>query len=334
VRIAPLLGVPGLLTRMGIDPAPLILEAGLDAALFADAENCIAFADAGRLLALGAAYTGCPHFGIVLGQDLGLNALGAVGRLVGSSPDIGSALRNIILYLHLHDRGAIPFLSVSDDLAMLGYVVYQPDVPGTHVIYDLALAMAYKILKELAGSGWEPTGVCLCHPEPAESEPYRRFFRTRPRFRAEHSALVFDASWLDHRLSGANSLMHRQIIREIEALEAKGGGDLATQIRRVLRRMLIGGACQTETCLAQIAEIFAIHRRTLNRRLRAEGTTFKALIEGARYDVARQLLRDTPLSVAEVAAALDYADSSVFGRAFRRWSGISPSAWRGEHAPS
>ena len=58
----------------------------------------------------------------------------------------------------------------------------------------------------------------------------------------------------------------------------------------------------------------------------------KVLIDEVRYDVARQLLRDTALPVAEIAAALDYSGSAVFDRAFRRWSGMSPSAWRDEHA--
>ena len=124
-----------------------------------------------------------------------------------------------------------------------------------------------------------------------------------------------------------------QIMQEIDTLEAHGAGDLSTQLRRVLRRLLISGACQQETCLEHVAKLFAIHRRTLNRRLRAQGTSFKALIDETRYDIARQLLRDTRLPVAEIAAALDYSECSAFDRAFRRWSGASPSAWRTAHTP-
>jgi hypothetical protein len=159
VRIAPLLGIPRLLMEMGVDPVPLIAEAVLDPALFDDPENCLALREAGHLLALTAEYTACPHFGVLLGRHVGLDSLGAVGRLMGSSPDIGSALRNMILYLHRHDRGAIPFLSVSDNRAMLAYVVYQADTPGTEVIYDLALSIAYNTLKALAGPGSKATEV-------------------------------------------------------------------------------------------------------------------------------------------------------------------------------
>jgi AraC-like DNA-binding protein len=115
---------------------------------------------------------------------------------------------------------------------------------------------------------------------------------------------------------------------EIDALEARGAGDLATQLRLVLRRLLIGGAGKEETCLARVAELFEIHRRTINRRLRAQGTSFQRLIDETRFEIARQLLRDTSLPVSEVAAALDYNDLAAFDHAFRRWSGTSPSAWR------
>ncbi|EIC21573.1 helix-turn-helix transcriptional regulator [Thiorhodovibrio frisius] len=96
----------------------------------------------------------------------------------------------------------------------------------------------------------------------------------------------------------------------------------------MLRQVLILGAAPGDTSLAHVARLFALHRRTLNRRLKAHGTSFKILIEEARYDVARQLLRDTSLPIADIAASLDYADASAFTRAFKRWSGVSPGAWR------
>jgi AraC-like DNA-binding protein len=96
---------------------------------------------------------------------------------------------------------------------------------------------------------------------------------------------------------------------------------------------LIQGSAPGDTSLAHIARLFKLHRRTLNRRLRALGTSFKVLIEEARYDVARQLLRDTSLPIADIAASLDYADAAAFTRAFKRWSGVSPGAWRQSPPP-
>jgi len=333
VRMAPLLVVPELLTELGLDPGQLIAVAGLDPALFADPENTIAFADGGRFLALCASRTGCPHLGLLIGERQSLATLGALGRLARLAPDLGTALRNTILYLHVHDRGAVPSLWVSGDRAMVGYTIYQPDVPGTEQIYDAAVAIIYRILQSLAGRGWEASEVCLCHPRPADIEPYRRIYRTGLRFGAEHHAVAFAAAWLDHPLEGADPRLYQQTMREIVALSSLDSGDLVGQIRRVVRRLLLGGAGQAETSLKEVAKLFSIHPRTLNRRLRDHGTSFKALIDAMRYDMARQLLRDTHLPAAEIAAALDYSEPAAFNRAFRRWSGMAPQAWRTTNTP-
>jgi AraC-like DNA-binding protein len=252
--------------------------------------------------------------------------------LARHAPDLGTALRHVVLYLHLHDRGAVPCLWECGDRAILAYTIHQPDVPGTEHIYDAAIAIVYGILKSLAGPGWEADEVRLFRPRPGDVEPYRQQFRTRLSFGASHAAVVFGAGWLARPLGGADALLHARIMQEIQALESQGAGDLIAQLRRVLRRLLIGGRAPGETSLERISKVFAIHRRTLNRRLRERGTSFKALVEEARYDIARQLLRDTRLPVAEVAGALDYADAAAFTRAFRRWSGSTPAAWRAARA--
>jgi len=83
-----------------------------------------------------------------------------------------------------------------------------------------------------------------------------------------------------------------------------------------------------DTSLAQIASEFSMQPRTLNRRLRAEGTTFRELINKARFEVARQLLKSTKMQIADIALALGYANASGFSHAFQRWSGAAPSEWR------
>lgn len=71
-----------------------------------------------------------------------------------------------------------------------------------------------------------------------------------------------------------------------------------------------------------------MHRRTLDRHLGASGVSFRKLADETRFEVACQLLRDTQMSVGEIATSLHYGDSSAFAHAFRRWSGESPTRWR------
>ena len=80
-----------------------------------------------------------------------------------------------------------------------------------------------------------------------------------------------------------------------------------------------------------MARQIGIHERTLNRRLREAGTTFRREFEDIRYEIARQLLTDTDMPLSQIASSLNYADGTVFSRAFKRWSGETPKDWRRLH---
>jgi AraC-like DNA-binding protein len=328
LRMAPFMQIPGLLAKFGLDAGLIIHEAGLAPSLFDDPENTIAFADLGRLFLHCAERCDCPYFGHLVGENAGLDKLGLIGQLARQAPDVGAALNSLILYLHLHDRGAVPALWLCEDRVVVAYVLYQPEIPGIEQVYDAALAVTHNVIHTLCGPHFQAIEVSLSRPRPNDVGPYQRFYGTRVRFGGERTAVVFSANWLQHPLDGADALLRQQLLDIIAFLDAQGTDDLVGHLRRVLRRILIQGGAPGDTSLAHIARLFALHRRTLNRRLRALGTSFKELIEEARYDVARQLLRDTSLPIADVAASLDYSDAAAFTRAFKRWSGVSPGTWR------
>jgi AraC-like DNA-binding protein len=96
------------------------------------------------------------------------------------------------------------------------------------------------------------------------------------------------------------------------------------RVRGVLRTALVTGHGSAD----QVAALFSMHRRTLSRRLAECGTSFAALADEGRFEIAKHMLANTTMDVSQVAAALDYAEASAFTRAFRRWSGTTPAAWR------
>jgi AraC-like DNA-binding protein len=324
LRVSVFINLPALLREMGQDPAPIAAAVGIELGLLDDPDNTIQFVIASRLLALCVERTGCGHFGLLLGMRSKTSDLGLVGHLMQHSPDVAAALRNLILHLHLQDRGAVPTLTVKSGVAVLGYAIYQPGVVRAEQIYDGAMAIAFNIMAALCGPTWRPTEVLLSRSNPSDPAPYRRFFRAPLRFDADQTALVFPASWLDLPLEGSDPALRRALEAQVNALEALGNGDVVAQLRRVLRTMLVSGSGSAE----QVAQLFSMHRRTLNRRLRARDTTFHALVEQTRFDIASHFLERTQLAIVEIASALDYADASAFTRAFKRWSGTTPAAWR------
>ena len=99
---------------------------------------------------------------------------------------------------------------------------------------------------------------------------------------------------------------------------------IAEDLRQVLRTELLRGTCSANG----IASLFSMHRRTLSRHLHTEGLAFRQVVNQIRFEIACELLQNTDMALGQIAAALRYSEPSAFTRAFRRWSGQSPSAWR------
>jgi AraC-like DNA-binding protein len=324
------LGVAGEITSvlrdLGCDPEEIIAQAGLDPRLFDDPDNAISAAALSRLLSLCLARTNCPHFGLLVGQRATISSLRIVGSLMLHSPTVGGALGNLVQHFHLQDRIAVPDLAIRGDVALLSYAVYSP-VEHADQICDGAIASAVNVMRSLCGDAWAPSEVLLPRHRPADLKPYRDFFRAPVRFEEETAALVFPVGWLDHPVAGADALVCQVLADRIAELELAPGDDLTDLLRRMLRSRLPQRRCSAD----QVAELFTVHRRTLNRRLSAEGTSFKAIADEIRFEIACQLLADTDIPFSQIAAALDFSEASAFTRAFRRWSGQTPTMWRAEH---
>jgi AraC-like DNA-binding protein len=324
VRIGTAMAIPALLASLGADPAEVLAEAGFDLAMFGDPDNLISFAARTRLVNHCASRTGCRHFGLLIGQQIRLDSFGLVGLLVKYSPDVGSALRSLVRYLHLHVRGATTSLEAGERNAALAYAIYEPHVEATDQIGAGAAATMYNILRTLCGPDWKPVEVRLAQRRPENAVPFRRFFRAPLIFDAEQYAVVFAAAWLGRPLPDTDPQLHRLLQRQIDTLEASHRDDFPEQVRSVLRSALVTGHGNAD----QVAVLFSMHARTLHRRLDAFGVGFRELVDEGRFEIARQMLEDSAMQVSQIAAMLDYADASAFTRAFRRWSGTTPARWR------
>ena len=324
VRIGGTLAIPKVLRSLGVDRLAVLAEAGVDPALFDDPDNLIAYKQRSRLFSACVARTGCPHFGLLVGQQGRLNDLGLVGLLVKYSPDVETALRSLKHYFHLHARGAGVTLDVHGDVATLGYEIHEPHTEATDQIGDAAMAFSFNILAALCGPEWKPLVVRFAHRQPDDVAPFRRFFKSPLDFDAGHYALVFAADWMNRPLPSDDLALRRLLQKQIDALEVRHADDLPGQVRSVLRTALLTGHASAD----QIAALFSMHSRTLNRRLGAFGTSFQQLVDAASLEIAQQMLENSALEVREIALALDYADPSAFTRAFRRWSGTTPAQWR------
>lgn len=324
MRIAPVASIPRVLEHLGFDPAATLAELGFDLALFENPENVIPYAARSRLLEQCASKTRCRHFGHLVARNSTASSFGIAGCLIQQSPDVGSALHALVRYLHLHVDGAVTYLDEDAESVFFGYSIIDPGNEETEQIIHAAVTAIFNILQRLCGDEWCPSEVCFTCRKPENTRPMRQYFKAPLRFNAGRSGIALSNEWLGRKLKESDPELRRLLQAQIDQIEERYAHDFAEQVRRVTHTAVLTHHANA----AHIAGLFSVHERTLNRRLRECGTCFRELLDESRYEISRRLLRDSMLSLSEIADILDYASASAFARAFRRQSGMAPTLWR------
>ena len=325
MSVAPLQAIPPLLREFGVEPSSVFEQVGFDQDTLRDAANRLPFGLVGHLLDECVVASSCPHFGLLVGIRSGPAAAGIAGELVRHAESVHAALRLFIAHLHLHDRGGVVTLSPqgAEDVE-LSYVIHHPNTPGTAQILDASIAIACSVMRSLCGAQWTPSAVLLSRDRPGMVAPYRSFFRAPIRFDAPRSALVFPARYLGQPVAGADPAARTRLLALAAELDAARPASVTELTIRALTRMVIA----TSPTSDKVAEVLGIKSRRLRERLEVEGSSVKGLLEDLRCELARQLLEDSRMPIAEIAATLHYSKPGAFSRAFKGWTGRTPRQWR------
>jgi AraC-like DNA-binding protein len=143
-------------------------------------------------------------------------------------------------------------------------------------------------------------------------------------FDAEESAVVFARHWLDAPLPPVSTAERQAALQEVQQQRAHMLADFPTTLRRMLRKQLLTGRFSMDDIAGQLG----MHRRTLDRHLNQSGVHYGELVESLKEDVARQLLLDTRMPIQQIAETVRFSSAANFATAFRRRSGMTPSAFR------
>jgi len=312
------------LRQVGGDPVELFRELGLELRLLDDPGAQISFRALGSLMRACSRHADCNHFGLIVGGSVGLEELGELGRTMRGSDTVGSALRRFIAHAS-RGSGAIVTLEVDHDVAVLRFLPYDPEAEAIAILGEAFLSAATRVLRDLCGPHWTPFEVLIPRRVPARVDPYRSFFRAPVRFDDEAAALVFPSSTLMRVLPIGD------VFESSEAPEISPGRESANTLSDPLRRFVRAELLHRNPGLTDVARRLSLHRRTMNRRLRAEGTHYRSLVNEVRFAIARQLVADTDIPLAQVSAALHFSEPAAFTRAFERWAGLPPSRVREEY---
>lgn len=216
-------------------------------------------------------------------------------------------------------------LEVSGDLVISRF---SSRVPLPRAAADFQLAALYSASRRWLPAPPDAYGeVWLTYPEPADTREHARSFsHAKIRFGAPFDAIVFERKYLDLPMPQADPKLHALLRRQLEQAVA----DLppAQELRRQVRKLILAELCGGNPSADHIAERLEMSRRTLTRHLVQQGTSFKALLEEVRRELAERALISEEVGIAEIAERLGFAESAAFHRAFKRWTGMTPADYR------
>ena len=320
-RVGALVEVPFILRELGQDPAQIFAAAEIKGEDLKDPESWLSFEEVGKLFRACVDTTGCQHFGLLVGQRASTSSLGLVGRLMRNAPTFKQAALDLCFNQPRYVRGSVVYLVIRNETVVWGFGVHHPGMDAVEQFTEGAVAVGANMMRELVDAS--PDEVLLARRAPRDLAPYRRFFGVIPQFEAEQSALIFSTSLLESPVRGANAEVRESLENAVAAYWAVKEPSIGARVARILHARVLFG----EASLGAVANELSMHPRTLNRRLLAEGKSFRDLVKAARFEVARQLLTITNIQVTAIAQALGYAHPSGFTRAFEEWSGVRPSEW-------
>lgn len=269
--------------------------------------------------------TGEPDLGLLAAQTIELGNFEVLEFAAYSAPTWRAALETTLRYIHLMNEAADFRLEIEDGQA---HVVLDSTVPLTRAGIDFQAAAFH-----VSATRWfspVPTDlqVWFTYPQPEDISAHRATFGrdVTLRFSAPWNGFVHDASVFERSITGADPSVHRVLRDHAERLlaELAPGDGLAEQVRAQLLSSLTDGPPSA----AAVAKQLGISRRTLTRRLGQQGTSFTELLDDVRQHAATHYLTDSDHSIDDIAFLLGFSEASAFVRAFRRWHGQTPLAYR------
>jgi AraC-like DNA-binding protein len=231
-------------------------------------------------------------------------------------------------YIHLINEAADVSLVESGDVALWRFRVTD-GVRQARAANDFVLACAAKFSRRYAGIATPPHEVHFMHDPPADLSPYARF-RSTLRFGMPHNGFVFDRRHLDRPMARANEDLREAFETYARELSERLGPGSSSRgrVRARARDVVVDQLRRGEMCMEAVAASLAMSVPTLRRRLEDEGTTFSDLVDEIRRELAEQLLRDPRRTISEIAFMLGFSHAPAFHKAFRRWTGSTPSEHR------
>lgn len=308
----------------GVDPVPLMEQAGLDVQLLNIPDARYEIAGVRRLWGLVIAQTQDPLIGLKVGQEIQASTLHGLGLAMLSSSSLSELLSLVVRYCKA--ISTTMRMSLEHDKGGTTLVLRTADgCEPMHAARIAMIAFVYRQACQLVQHEVVPEFVTLALPYNSDMERLDRYFKIPVSMGTELDAIRFRYEDTIEPYAGANPQLvkiNEHVIQQyMSQLEQS---NFSNRVLQHIQMLLSKG----EPKLSFIARELNLSPRTLQRRLDREGTSFNALLEKGKRHLASDMLAHSDTSVTEISYLLGFSDPSNFSRACNRWFGCSPVAYR------
>jgi AraC-like DNA-binding protein len=326
IRATNLWGYGDLIRELGADPLPFLSRFGIPLGVEHEEDAFIPFEAAARLLEASADELNCPDFGLRLSNWQGLDILGPIAVIARNAQTLLDGLESIASYLYIHS----PALKLTvgsrtrDADVRFTFEVVEPGLPYVLQAYELSMANGARLIRLMGGPEARPRAISFMHEQLGSDAAYRQALRCPVRFGQTWCGFDLPRHVAGKRIESADPETLRIATKYLESNYLPSTATLSERVAELARRLLPTGQCSVEA----IGDQLALHPRTLQRGLAAEGVRCQDLIERERRDQAARYLAEPRFHLSQIASLLGYTEQSTFNRSCRRWFGMTPRQYR------
>ena len=314
------------LGEMGIEASRLLEGVTLDPGFIDIVESFLTLSDYNRLIRNALDITQDTALGLHLGRAVNLTIFGAFGYALMSSKTLRDAADVFIKYQEL--PGQLSMISSEQDGHDL-VIRFKPLYPFEDkvLIYAIEEVMSttYYGMKFLINQGINLKKIRLTYPAPGHARLYEEMFRCPVRFMELENSMRFDASYFDMPVSSADNNVYEYCTHFCDKIlkGRKNPDPFVENIRNIIMTSL-----DRYIKIKEMARELGISIRSLNRRLQERNTSYKKIMNEVRSDLSIKYLENTNLSIDQISDLIGFSETTAFRKAFKAWTGISPSKHR------
>lgn len=310
----------------GQDDNTLLDQFGISASLMQAPDARISIPRYMRFGQAAIALTGNPALGLTTGALTRPVDMGMAGFAAQTAPTAGKALATLIRYGLLTSRNSRGHPSISSDCLDARFYSIRPYNNFNYFVVDSVLAAWTQLLRHLTGKNRVLQSVSIEYPSQGLNAEFEAFFECPVQFDAEYNGITLARAIAIHPSQSAQIAMHRKLTADCDLAlrRIQSGWTLQDRIKEKVAQMLEGSTPRLETIAAELG----MAPWTLQRQLKQEGSGYREVLDLARKELAQDYIRETTLSLSEVAWLLGFSGPAAFHKAYQRWFDTSPGSHR------